>query len=1260
MEGAPAALQEINQQGAAAVLEEISRRLQKDGVPSDASPEQRLCHLWEELVRREAELLSSSAELQTVRTQQASEMKEVENYVEHIRNLLEERESLTSEYERENDQLRGELGQLKQQLDVQRKEVVEMLEQEGLGEIGQSSSSEQVAYMLVERATLLERLEAAERKLDTQTLTGSLREVHLQEELDHIRNTMAEELRQQQESVQRTKDNMSKDPQGHSPWRKLFGMRKEAQRAHASANAHGEEVLKQREERVRLERDLEEASRRLTMAHEEIRHLTDQLDSSSRKHNNNNNNPAPNAADVIEGQGQEATEKNERLSEEIRVLRERIHILDTERKDLLEMVEKAKSDNHGPEKSSDRSPRNLGQAGDTDEVHAQSSDNQEVHKRCRREWEDQECRLREVQRRLVKLQGEHEELVERNEELEALLGEEQNCSRQEQDRHEGEVEGLRRKIKSLETEASQRESLMASTSTEEGSGSSQHGEMSGERVTFLQGRLEEEKTWRKQLETDLITAQTSLRKEKETLQRNQEELASLNSEVQSLRAECQQAKALNLALGRVRGEKEVLEDKVAQLERAHGRLKSELSSQVENSSAHKDLQESRGQVAELTAQLEKQRAQLTSLEKEHTRLKNEMTERSRQVLELQGELSKEAQLRLQAEGERQRLGLELQHLRDQQQQHQQHKQQQQQQEGGGRQEQVCLEGRRPKPEGEPWPRPAFGDGPHEQGGSQLTCLKLEMSRLQCRLEEEREVARQHQLALQAQVNQAHARSKSQDSVLQQKTEESKQLKQDLVRTQTLFTSAERELRYEREKNLDLKKHNALLDQEKLKVSAELRQALAKLSQVEQSDRGRGLEVERLQQRSRELELQLARTSQSRHSTSSLQEELCAERSRLIAADKKVLELQQQLKSSLHQLRLEEARSGETSKLERESRDLADSLSALRAQHHEEQLQRKLVEQREEELQQQLRSLRTKEAALSRSASELTQRLQQSETRLHVLETEHAAAKQELRVLQQECVALRQQLASSQQDCERLQEELTQAMKHLDSHIRKYNEKQCQYKSRLYKAKQVYTRATSQRDRTIQKLHSDVILANGLSEREQERVRQVTVENEKLLLERRELLQRVAEAEEALSNGLRSANTAQHRVSILEVENRQLQEKTLRLAHQVGTLERGLRTAHTTCSLEDLKKVIPADSDVLLQTPGSSPKPGLGDPLSLLESIRRVKVVDHLDSLRSSLSVAFPQPSDLSYLNVTSPDGAQSSPAGQEENNNINNTATEDT
>lgn len=61
-------------------------------------------------------------------------------------------------------------------LESQSKELEEMLAQEDLGEIGLSTPSEQVAYLLVERATLLERLEAAERTLESQSITVNLRE----------------------------------------------------------------------------------------------------------------------------------------------------------------------------------------------------------------------------------------------------------------------------------------------------------------------------------------------------------------------------------------------------------------------------------------------------------------------------------------------------------------------------------------------------------------------------------------------------------------------------------------------------------------------------------------------------------------------------------------------------------------------------------------------------------------------------------------------------------------------------------------------------------------------------------------------------------------------------------------------------------------------------------------------------------------------------------------------------------------------------
>lgn len=47
-------------------------------------------------------------------------------------------------------------------------------------------------------------------------------------------------------------------------------------------------------------------------------------------------------------------------------------------------------------------------------------------------------------------------------------------------------------------------------------------------------------------------------------------------------------------------------------------------------------------------------------------------------------------------------------------------------------------------------------------------------------------------------------------------------------------------------------------------------------------------------------------------------------------------------------------------------------------------------------------------------------------------------------------------------------------------LRKYNEKQAQHKIKLRQAKQVFLKATAQRDHTIQKLENDLVLASSLS------------------------------------------------------------------------------------------------------------------------------------------------------------------------------------
>ncbi|XP_068996339.1 coiled-coil domain-containing protein 30 isoform X1 [Embiotoca jacksoni] len=1226
--------------------DQISRRLQEDGLPPEAGVEERQRHLWQQLLSREAKLQSTNQELQTLRTQQATEMKEVESYVAHIRGLLEERECLTADYERDNEQLRHELLQIRHQQEIQSKELAEMLVQEDLGEMGLSSPSEQVAYLLVERATLLERLEAAERRQENHSLTGNLKEDDHQEQIRHMMG----------DDMQKAIDNMTK-----SPWKKLFGLRRSGQSKHNITPARNEEISRERNERQRLERDLEEASRRLAMAHQDIRRLTNELDAAK------NNNLDPSGSE-LQGTVQEvenlrreldklkhcdmlnlqrAKEQNEKLDAENKALREQVRVVESEKKNLLDqltMNEDAKEDQKGKSISSE--PQNTPSA-----LSAQEKDH--IHKRCHEAVEDGLVQVRELQRQLQRLRKQQDELEERNEELEALMGETQNASKEERHRHDGELEGLHRRIKSLEAELKKQdaqEKMQKNGEEVKSTESFLHlhlRDSSQERLALLEARLTEEKDWRKQLELDLNAAQSALKKDKDALQIGERELKKLRLEVNSLQTECQQGKTLIKSLTQVKGEKAVLEEKVAQMERAHNRLQSELERSKDSNQTQEDLRGNRLQVEQLQEQADRLTAELSSLRTAHNTLRVEMSSERLQMAELQAELSSSVQEKLTAGGERERLELEIQRINKLLQWHQ---------------EQLSLTkealSRSQKPElhtAHTDSRLSPVEKTKDECLDQLSDLKQELNHLQRKLGEERQLSSQHQMALQAQVNEAQARVKSQDSMLNQKAEEAKQMKQDLQRAQSLFTSAERELRYEKEKNMDLKRHNTLLEQEKLKLCAELKQVQTKLVHVEQKVQTQAAECERQQQKIRDLELDLARNCTNRSATTSLQEDLQAERARLIVADKKVLELHQQLKNAQHQLRVEEARAGESSRMERDSRDLSDTLSALRAQQQEEHITRKLLEQREEELQQQVRSLRLKEASLTRTNAELSHRVQQLDTRLSILEAELSKAREEAKDSQKSSHRLQEGLVVSQQECERLQGDLRQVLLQLDTHVRKYNEKQNHHKTKLCQAKQVFLKVTAQRDCTIQKLENDLVLASSLSHKEKERIHTVMEENEKLLGDKRELLRKISEAEEMGSKGMRTASTVQHRVNVLEVENRQLQDRTLKLSNQVSSLERALRNVQSFYSLENAKKGLKSDSlcDGILHKSALSLTSGACDPMDILDAICRAKVGERV--MVDGPRAPFPthHPLEQGYLNLTSPLIPPTSTEGTEESSDVN-------
>ncbi|XP_023582913.1 phosphopantothenate--cysteine ligase 1 isoform X3 [Trichechus manatus latirostris] len=226
---------------------------------------------------------------------------QVENYANRVCNLTEKREKFSHGYEKKNEQLRHEFKVLQLKQEAQLKEVEEMLYQEGLSEIAMSSPSEQIAYLLVERSTLLRKLELMDPEPESQRCMSS----KLQKEF----------------------------PQSYS---------KDLETDKTSQNS--------------LESDVEQAAK-TGMAHEEIRRLTDEvkekeqskLDSALQMAQLEIEKLKENLIKLKENDSvdlQKAKEHNQRLNEEILALRNRVRSLDSEKKMLEEEVERLKGEIH--------------------------------------------------------------------------------------------------------------------------------------------------------------------------------------------------------------------------------------------------------------------------------------------------------------------------------------------------------------------------------------------------------------------------------------------------------------------------------------------------------------------------------------------------------------------------------------------------------------------------------------------------------------------------------------------------------------------------------------------------------------------------------------------------------------------------------------------------------------------------------------------------------------------------------------------------
>ncbi|XP_066232123.1 coiled-coil domain-containing protein 30 isoform X2 [Saccopteryx leptura] len=397
-------------------------------------------------------------------------------------------------------------------------------------------------------------------------------------------------------------------------------------------------------------------------------------------------------------------------------------------------------------------------------------------------------------------------------------------------------------------------------------------------------------------------------------------------------------------------------------------------------------------------------------------------------------------------------------------------------------------------------------------------------------------------------------SLSREQLKYQQEEEVQQLRQNLRRLQILCNSAEKELRYERGKNLDLKQHNSLLQEESVKIKMDLKQAQQKLLDSARMCSSPPAEWKHCQQKIRELELEVLTQAQSIKSQNNLQEKLAQEKSKVADAEAKILDLQQKLQHA-HRECLTDACILEKQQLERRIKETIENEAEIKRQYQEEQEKRKCLDQHINELQEKVKILQDKENRLEMTSSHQQHRIQQQDTQLKQLEDEKRKFDEYLKINQE----LSKKMTGLQQEKEALCKEYGELLKQLDVYVRNYDKKRLHHKVKIHRIKDHFVHEVELRDERINLLENEIGILQKKLEKEKAFQDKITAQNNSLLLENSKLLREVMEQEKLIHDNKCVISSVQHRVLFLDKENKQLQENSLQLTEKVGLLERVIRS-----------------------------------------------------------------------------------------------------
>ncbi|KAI9520957.1 hypothetical protein NQZ68_010658, partial [Dissostichus eleginoides] len=227
------------------------------------------------------------------------------------------------------------------------------------------------------------------------------------------------------------------------------------------------------------------------------------------------------------------------------------------------------------------------------------------------------------------------------------------------------------------------------------------------------------------------------------------------------------------------------------------------------------------------------------------------------------------------------------------------------------------------------------------------------------------------------------------------------------------------------------------------------------------------------------------------------------------------------------------------------------------------------------------------------------------------------------------------LLDSRDECETLKKEICDTLKCLDKERSKKHEMKEKHKVRLCQAKQTCGHETMWRDEKIKSLERELSLCSHSVAKEKELITRITVENEKLLVERRRLLQQLNEEEHTKKDSYLTASLSKCRVDFLEMENKKLGNRILHMTNQLAVLERSLqnmRSLHfdeelkNTSNLRHVLKSIPLQASSVMM-PETSDIQGFSDSTQNKQRHVTSPPLGFVCGTRSA---------EMGYMNLTSP------------------------